>query len=322
MSGGTHVTIGVDLGGTKVEVAMVDAGGQILSGECYPTNPDKGSVGIITDIRNAVNKLQDGAEQEAVALGIGVAGQINLRGDVMSSPHLPLRNEPLQERLEKELALPTRVVNDVNAATYGEWRHGSAKGQNEVVVIFVGTGIGGGVISRGKLLEGCNGTAGELGHITLVSEGRHCRCPNHGCLEAYAGGWAIAERAQEAVYADPEGGALLVSLAEGVENITAAVVGAAYREGNQLANQLVEETGRYLAYGTVGIINTFNPCLLVLGGGVIEGLPELIPIVEEITQKHALRPNMGELKIVRAALGSKAGAIGAAAIAQDIPREK
>ncbi|MFQ5987783.1 MAG: ROK family protein, partial [Dehalococcoidia bacterium] len=187
----------------------------------------------------------------------------------------------------------------------------------DLVVLFVGTGIGGGVVSGGRILEGCNNTLGELGHVTLVADGRKCRCPNLGCLEAYAGGWAIAERAREAVSANPGEGEALMSLAGNVGNITAATVSQASRQNDPLAKRLVEETGQYLGAGVVGIVNAFNPCLLVLGGGVIEGLPELINMVEEVTRKCALKPNLEKLKIVKAALGGKAGVIGAAALARN-----
>ena len=137
-------------------------------------------------------------------------------------------------------------------------------------------------------------------------------------MEAYAGGWAIAERAQEAVRTVPKEGQHLVSLAGSIEKVTAATVSRAYREGNLLAQRLVEETGRYLAAGVVSIVNAFNPCLLVLGGGVIEGIPELIQMVKEFTLNRALEAAVEELEIVKAALGGDAGAIGAAALAQEL----
>ena len=174
----------------------------------------------------------------------------------------------------------------------------------------------------GQLLEGCNNTAGELGHTTLVAEGRRCRCQNLGCLEAYAGGWAIAERAREAVSAQPKEGKKLKSLAGEAENITAATVCVAYREGDLLSKRLVEETGQYLGAGVVGIVNAFNPCLLVLGGGVIEGMPELIGIVEDVVRKRTLKPGAEKLKIAKTALGVNAGVIGAAALARNRIKEK
>ncbi|MCP8322620.1 MAG: ROK family protein [Candidatus Methylarchaceae archaeon HK02M2] len=310
-------TLGVDLGGTKVKTALVDVNGQILSAHKYPTHPEKGSDKIITDILTSIDECLDKARQEAKVLGIGIAGQVDFKGVVHYAPNLKWRNVPLKEKLEEKLGLPVIVVNDVRAATWGEWRYGSGKGVDDLIVLFVGTGIGGGVISGGKILVGCSNTGGELGHITIVYGGRSCRCPNMGCLEAYAGGWAIAERAQEAVRSDPEAWQYLTSLAGSIENITAATVGHAYREGDQKAHQLVKETGQYLAAGAVSIVNAFNPCLFVLGGGVIEGLPDLIQIVENFTRKKALESALKNLKFVKAALGDDAGVIGAAALAQN-----
>lgn len=213
--------------------------------------------------------------------------------------------------------MPTFVLNDVNAATWGEWRYGFGKNVSDLVVIFVGTGVGGGAISGSKMVIGCNNSGGELGHITIVLDGRQCHCPNNGCLEAYAGGWAIAERAQEAVRATPQNGKQLISLAGTIENITAKTVGDAYYEKDPLSVQLIEETIQYLAAGVVSIVNAFNPCMLILGGGIIEGIPELISEIEKIAKEKALESSLADLKIAKAALGSDAGIIGAAIFAQN-----
>jgi len=311
------LTLGVDVGGTKVETALVDRNGQILAAHKCPTHLEKGPEGTIADILTCIDGCFSKARREAQALGIGIAGQVDLKGVVRYAPNLKWRNVPLGEKLQKKLGIPVVVTNDVRAATWGEWRYGSGKGVDDLVVLFVGTGIGGGVISGGNMIVGCNNTGGELGHITVVLGGRKCHCPNIGCLEAYAGGWAIAERAQEAVRADPRAGQLLTSLAGSIEKITAATVSQAYHKGDQLARRLVEETGVYLAAGVVGIVNAFNPCLLVLGGGVIEGLPELIHMVENTARNRALEASVENLKVVKAALGGNAGVIGAAALAQN-----
>jgi glucokinase len=189
---------------------------------------------------------------------------------------------------------------------------------DNLVVLFVGTGVGGGVITGGKILPGCSNTGGELGHITILAEGRNCHCPNAGCLEAYVGGWAIAERAQEAIMANPANGQPLLSRAGCIENITSATVSQAYLHGDPLASQLVDETSKYLAAGVVSIVNAFNPCLVVLGGGVIEGLPEYVKRVEQITRSKALEAAVNSLKIVKAALSGDAGVIGAAALAKKL----
>ena len=312
------LTLGVDLGGSKINVALVDACGRLLFVHKSLVHPDKEPNRVIGDILSGVDVCLSKTGQEGEALGIGVAAQVDLKGVVRGSPNLGWRNVPLKKKLEEQLGLPVVVTNDVRAATWGEWRYGSGRGIDDLVVLFVGTGVGGGVVSGGNILSGCGNSGGELGHITIVFDGRKCRCPNRGCLEAYAGGWAIAERAQEAVGIAPEDGQHLLSLAGSVEKVTAATVSRAYMEGDMLARRLVEETGRYLAAGVVSIVNAFNPCLLVLGGGVIEGIPELIQIVKDNTRNRALEAAVEELEIVNAALGCEAGAIGAADLAQKL----
>jgi len=310
------ITIGIDLGGTKMLAALVDRDGVFLEESRLPTDVDKGSEGIINDITGVVRKIEERFKGEVLSLGVGVAGQVTREGVVLAAPNLPFENEPLQKRLEEEFDIPVAVTNDVRAAAYGEWKYGAGQGVDDLVVLFVGTGIGGGVVSGGRLLEGCSNSAGELGHITLISKGRKCRCPNYGCIEAYAGGWAIAERAQEAVANNPAGGKMLRDLAGGVEDISAETVSKAYKQGDQLAKTLVEETGRYLGAGAVGIVNAFNPCLFILGGGVIEGMPTLLSIAEDHIKRRALKPNQG-VKVVKTSLGAYAGMIGAAAFARE-----
>jgi glucokinase len=312
-------TLGVDLGGTKVKTALVDAEGHIVADHRQPTDPAQGPDGVIADIVTCVQQCVGDALQEAAALGIGVAGQVAAdTGIVRFAPNLNWQDVPLRTALEAALELPVVVANDVRAATWGEWRHGAGQGVADLITLFVGTGIGGGVVSSSKVLAGCSNTAGELGHMTLVVDGRSCHCRNRGCLEAYAGGWAIAERAQEAVRQDPAAGQWLVDLAGAVDNITAAHVSQAYQDGDALARRLVEETGRYLAAGAVGLVNAFNPCRLILGGGVIEGLPVLREIVKREVRACALEAAVAPLEVVKAALGADAPVIGAAVLAREI----
>jgi glucokinase len=312
------LTLGVDLGGTKLNVGLVDRRGHLLFSHKSMIHASKEPERIITDILAVIDRIHIKTGQEAKALGVGVAAQVDQKGVVRGSQNLGWQNVPLKKKLEKEAGLPVTVINDVNAATLGEWRYGSGKATNDLAVLFVGTGVGGGIITGGKLLSGCTNSGGELGHITIVYDGRKCHCPNRGCLEAYVGGWAIAERAQEAIRTTPKEGNHLLSLADSIENVTAATVSQAYREGDLLARKLVEDTGLYLAAGVVSIINIFNPCILVLGGGVIEGIPELVRIVDGFIKNSALEYSVERLKIVKAALGSDAGVIGAASLAQDL----
>lgn len=317
------ITIGVDLGGTKVKLAIIDKDGGILFSRRYATNPQQGHEGVIADIAGHVNyylrhsTLTRGFRPSAI--GVGVAGQVDsATGIVQFAPNLvEWEDVPLKKKLEKRIGLPVIVTNDVRAATYGEWFYGAGRDVGDLVGIFVGTGIGGGIVSGGHMLEGCSNTAGELGHITIVAGGRRCRCSNLGCLEAYAGGWAIAERAREAVQDDIMAGRKIIKLAGGIENITAAAVSRAYKEKDPLAVQLIEETGKYLSAGMVGIVNVLNPRLIILGGGVVEHLNALIPMVKQGVKKHSLPAAVKLLKIVKAKLGDNAAAVGAAALTRN-----
>ncbi len=316
------LTLGVDLGGTKVLVALVNAAGEIVASYRHPTRAESGFGQIVQAIVESVNAcLAKAGVEQAAALGVGVAGQVERHtGVVRFAPNLGWREVPLRAELEHRLSLPVAVLNDVRAATWGEWRHGAGRGVQDLVVLFVGTGVGGGVVSGGRVLEGCGNSAGELGHMTIVVDGRRCRCRNLGCLEAYAGGWAMADRAREAAEADGAAGRALVARAGGMEKITAATVTEAWREGDGLAARLVEETAGYLAAGIVAIVNAFNPCTLVLGGGVLEKVPEYVTRVEPLVRERALGAAVEPLRIVPAALGGSAGVIGAAAVARARPK--
>jgi glucokinase len=314
------LTLGVDLGGTKINTALVDQSGNIISSHYRLINPAKDPDIAISEIIDSVQICLKESGQAASALGLGVAGQVDkVQGVVRRSPNLPgWKNIPLKSNLEDSLQIPVIINNDVRVSTWGEWQHGAARGLNDFVCLFVGTGVGGGIVSKGQLLEGCQNIAGELGHITVVTAGRKCHCPNEGCLEAYAGGWAIAERTQDAVRANPEAGKTLISLAGNISNISALTVSQAYHINDPLAARIIKDTAKYLSAGLVSIVNTFNPCLIILGGGVIQGLPELISLAEKRVRAFALQSALEHLKISCGSLGNKAGVIGAAALARTI----
>jgi glucokinase len=311
------ITIGVDLGGTKIKAALVGGDGRILYSMRRMTNAAKGSDWVISTVVEAVQEcLQRG---KGTAVGLGVAGQIDPQsGDVVFAPNLGWRDLPLRDELHRRLGLPVRVINDVRAATVGEWTYGAAPQTEDMVCLFVGTGIGGGAVIRGHILEGCNNSAAELGHMTIVADGRRCRCPNLGCLEAYAGGWAIAERTQAAIRQDPGRGRRILEIAGSLKGVTAKSVSAAFSEGDALARQIVEETAKYLAAGIVAVIHALNPCVVILGGGVIGGIPALISLSESQIRRRALSSATDRLKILRSALDANAGCIGAAVLARDI----
>ncbi len=317
-------TIGVDIGGTKIDTALVDASGSIVSTHYRLLDASRDADKTLSSVIESVKICLKESGRTAQAIGIGVAGQIDKVGGVVRrSPNLPSwKDVPLGARLKEAFDVPVAVNNDVRVSTWGEWQHGAGRGLNDLVCVFVGTGVGGGVVSNGHLMEGCTNTAGELGHLTIVAGGRKCRCPNEGCLEAYAGGWAIAERAQDAVRANPSGGQTLLSIAGDIPQITSITVSQAYKKGDPLAQRLIKDTARYLAAGLVSVVNAFNPCLIILGGSVVLGLPEIVPLVEKRVRQQALQTPIENLRISTGALGNKAGVIGAAALARDILRRE
>ena len=250
-------------------------------------------------------------------LGIGVAAQVASDGTVLFAPNLRWHDVPLRARLARALGRRVAVLNDVQAATYGEWKYGAGRGTDDLVCLFVGTGVGGGIVADGRLRHGATGTAGELGHLSVARDGRKCRCPNSGCLEAYAGGWAIAARAREAVVADPRRGGRLVALAGGLGRITSETVEEAYRAGDPLARELVRETQGYLADGLVSIVNAIDPAVIVLGGGVLGGYPSLVAALARDVRSRALKAAVDGLRVVPAALGPESGVVGAATYARE-----
>lgn len=309
-------SLGIDIGGTKIAIAQVNAYGDVQERLQIPTNVQGGPKAIEKDIVNAIVQLQRRVGKSPVGCGIGLAGQIDPENGIIHfAPNLKWHHVPLQQNLQNSLKLPVKIMNDVRAGTLGEWQYGAGKGCNDLVCLFIGTGIGGGIVSGGHLLVGDKNSAGELGHITIDLNGRLCTCGNHGCLESIAGGWAIAQRAQEKAAHDPKAGSHLVSLAGGIPSqITAKVVAQAAQEGDQLARQIVEETMEALVAGAASIANAFNPRRMIFGGGILNGLPEIIPRVRHGISKRALKTACQSIEIVPSSLGGDSVLIGAASV--------
>jgi glucokinase len=309
--------VGIDLGGTKIEVAQVDAHGEVGMRMRLSTDVMAGPEAVIAGIAAAVRDLFEGAGIPPAGVGIGVAGQVEPKaGTVRFAPNLGWINVELGKELAERLETQVVVVNDVRAEALGEWVHGAGKGFDDLVCLFIGTGIGGGVVSSGRLLEGCSNTAGELGHITVDVGGRVCHCGNKGCLEALAGGWAIAARAQELVTAEKKRGRAILDEAGGITKaITAKHVAHAARGGDPLAREIVDEVSEALIAGCTSIVNAFNPCRLILGGGIIDGLPALVDTIGKGVQQRALAAATERLRVIPSALGDDAGVIGAATLA-------
>lgn len=314
------LTIGIDVGGTKIKAAIVNAQGKTIASVRRPSNARQGASGVIREITNGVHQLRQNRTEDIRAVGVGIAGQVEISsGRLLSSPNLDADGLPLKSQLQQRLDMDVFVTNDVRAAAFAEWQFGAARGVNDLICLFVGTGVGAGVVSGGRMLTGARSPAAELGHVPLVFQGRRCSCGNRGCLEAYVGGWAIAERLQQALARDASSHPALLlpdQQDNGVRLPSAEDLTAAFHDGDRLAIRLVRETAQYLAAAVAGMVNTFNPTCLVFGGGVMEGLPELLDTLRDDVQEQALKVFTEEFDIRRAELGGDAGCIGAAELAR------
>lgn len=317
-------TIGVDLGGTKLEVGIVDSSGHVIDHRLIKTKVKEGPKAVIKDIVNAINELRQKHSEGIIgAIGVGIAGQIDKKnGTVNFAPNLNWHDVPLQNELQDSLNLPVFVINDVRAAAWGEWLFGAGKGSDDILCLFVGTGIGGGIVSGGRMLTGCSNSAGEIGHMTIDKNGPKCTCGNIGCFEALAGGWAIARRTREAVANNIKSSKSLLSLSEGkIEELTPKHLFQAALQQDPLACSIVDSVSKDLIAGNVGLVNAFNPERLILGGGIINGRPEFIEEIRKGVASRALKTAVSPLKIVQAALKANAGVIGAAAFAREASSE-
>jgi len=309
-----RTALGVDVGGTKTEIVLAARGGRVIAETRIPTDPEHGAHDTLRRAAEAARAAFGADAHAASAVGVSVAGQVGPRGVLLGAPNLPgWPGADIRRIAASAFGVPARVVNDVRAATWGEWRLGAGRGVRDLVVLFLGTGVGGGAVLCGNLLEGADGIGGEFGHLTVVVGGRRCTCGNTGCLEAYCGGWAIAERAREAALEGTEGAELL-RLAGSADDITGKTVAAALHAGDPLARRIMDETAEVLGAGIVGLVNGLNPRRVIMGGGVIDGFPELLDRAAAIVRQRAL-PAARSVEFARAGLADDAPALGAADLA-------
>jgi len=313
--------IGVDLGGTNIVAgAMPEDGSREIAIRSEPTRADQGADAVVDSIARMIDTViaetiaETSAKREDFAgVGIGSPGPLDReRGIVIVTPNLGWRNFPLRDEVSKRVGLPASLDNDANCATLGEWWCGAAKGARHVIGITIGTGIGGGRILDGRLFHGASDVAGEIGHTTIDSTGRRCKCGNYGCLEAYASGPAIAERAREAL----EGGepSILPKLVnDDLSKITAQIVYDAAKKDDDVARQVVRETANFLGAGVANLLNIFNPDVVVIAGGVTQAGTSLFEPLRAEVRRRAFRPAVEACKIVPGTLRGSAGVVGAVA---------
>jgi glucokinase len=306
--------IAIDLGGTNLRGAVVSAAGDILVETSRPTLAQEGSDAVIERIAETVAEVAAQAGVEAdVPIGIGCPGPLDTRqGVVLFTPNLVgWENVPLRDRLAAATGRHVELANDANAAALGEMYFGAGRGHQNMVWVGLGTGVGGGVISEGRLIDGARGMGGELGHVSVSIDGPRCHCGSLGCIEAYCSAWALTDEATRLVTSG-RGDAILAHATDGI--IGPRAIGAAAAAGDRAALQLLARAGTALGVGLANFVQIFNPEIVVIGGGVAEiGEPLLAPARRAI-ETYSF-PSMHEgLVITHSLLGVKTGTYGAAAL--------
>jgi glucokinase len=304
--------IGVDVGATKLAAGVVSPEGEVQSKVRHLTaySPEQ----LLETIERAVSEVREGYEVGAVCLTVP-GNVLSAKNMVIFSPNLhAIEGIPLKDELEPRIGLPLTVENDNNAAAWGEFRYGAGSGAEHFVYVGLGTGIGGGIVIHGELLRGAQGSAGELGHVTIHPTGPRCACGNRGCLEAYSSGSAIHRRAHEVAAEHPA--SALGHLASERKVLGEDVTRLA-REGDEASLYVLEEAGRWLGIGLAGFVNIFNPEVIAVGGGVMEAGDLILKSAREEVYLRARSPGRDLVQVRQATLGPDSGVLGAAALARD-----
>ncbi|KGN41067.1 ROK family glucokinase [Knoellia aerolata] len=313
------LAIGIDIGGTKVAGGVVDENGEILARARRDTPHRSKRPQVVEDtIVDVVHELLS-TEPSVAAVGIGAAGFVAAdRATVVFAPHLSWRDEPLRDALSKRIDVPILVDNDANAASWAEWRFGAAQGESHVVMVNLGTGIGGAIVMHGEVIRGRYGIAGEFGHMQVVPEGQRCECGNRGCWEQYASGNALVREARAMILANsPVASDLAARVGGRADDLTGPIVTEAARDGDPTSIELLAEIGHWLGIGIANLAAAFDPGTFVIGGGVSAAGELLLgPARETFRRRLTGRGYRPEARIVAAHLGNEAGLIGAADLAR------
>lgn len=320
MLGGQPVTVGVDVGGTKLVASAVDAEGRTLELERWPV-PVREYEDVLGAISELVTRIRASVDPCPV-VGVGVAAAAFLdadRGRVRAATYLvDWRDRPFAADLAERLQLPVVVENDADAAAWGEYRYGAGRGARSLVLATVGTGIGGGILVDGRLVTGGFGLGGEIGHLPVVPDGVRCGCGARGCVEQYASGTAIAAAVRAAVRADPATAPRLLARAGGdPARIDGRLITTLAREGDEPALRALDEGGAWLGRALAQVASVIDPSVIVVGGGLAEAAGELL--LESVRRSFAAAASLPHVRplapITAAALGNAAGMVGAASVA-------
>ncbi|KQT84070.1 ROK family protein [Aurantimonas sp. Leaf443] len=306
------LAIGLDLGGTQIRGALVDAEGTILSRRAEATPASAGAAAVVAALARVAQEVGAQARgAEIVGLGLSAPGPLDAeKGLALATPTIAgFVDFPLAAELSAATGLPVRLENDGIAAAIGEWRFGAARGLGNMVYATVSTGIGGGAVVDGRVLRGRMGMAAHIGHMTVVQGGERCVCGNAGCFEAYASGTAFLAKARRLATLDA-GSALHAAGAA----LTGAAVFEAAAAGDDLARRLVDDEAEMLGLGFVNLLHLYSPQMIVVGGGMSHQFAALGPAIAAYVARNALPP-FRDVPVVRAALGDNSGLVGAGAIA-------
>lgn len=310
------LTIGVDVGGTKIAAGLVTEEGDVVR-KALRRTPATEVTATEEAIYELVSELREGVDVAGV--GIGAAGFCDAsRSSVVYAPNLAWRNAPLKQRIEESTGLPTVVENDANAAAWGEFRFGAARDVTDAVVVTLGTGIGGGIIINDQLIRGSGGFAGEIGHMQIKAGGRRCGCGLRGCWERYGSGTAVVHEAREIAMVAPVSAARILELAGGNPyDITGEMVTKAAQEGDQTAQDVLDTVAEWIGIGLADLAAILDPQAFVLAGGVSNVGEILRSAVEKSFVKNLTARsyrNVAEIRLAQ--LGVPAGLIGAADLAR------
>ena len=308
-------SVGIDLGGTKILIALIEKeSGKVVHFVKKKTKKEKGAANIVRKMISGINELLEETNvntEDIASICIAAAGQIDREnGIILGAPNLDCYDLNLKEILEGEYNLPVCLANDVEAATLGEIKFGAGRGVDDLVCVFVGTGVGSCIVKNGKIIQGATGTAGEIGPIIVDLNGRQCNCGAHGCLEAYASRSAIEKRIEGALKKGRHS-VILDYLEEG-KSITSSMIRKSIEREDELVTHCLDEASAYLSGGLASIINFINPKLIILGGGLIEAVDYFYKKTIKDAKLKCLPVPATKIEFKKTALGDFSGVIGAA----------
>lgn len=307
--------IGIDLGGTKILTALVNREtGEVVDFIKKKTKKDKGPKNIIRKMVESIVELLENCDlqpDDISSIGIGAAGQNDRENcTLIAAPNLDCYDLNFKDALNKHFSIPVFLGNDVEVATIGEMKFGAAKGYDDFVCIFVGTGVGSAIVKNGQIITGATGTAGEIGHVIVDLNGRPCACGAHGCLEAYASRSAIETRIEGALKKGRK--SCILEYLENGKSITSSMIQKSIERDDELVTQCVTEASEYLSGGIASVINFINPKLVVLGGGLIEAVDFFYQKTIKKARSKSLPVPAQKIEFKKALLGDFSGVIGAA----------